>query len=402
MYNETKSRSALSPVFSRAILETPRSFVREILAVTGAEDIISFAGGLPDPGLFPVAEMADAFHEVLRHEGRRALQYAESEGYLPLREWIARDYEARGLPTQADNILITSGSQQGLDLVSRTLLDPGSGVLIERPSYLGALQAFSLARPSFRETVLGPEGPDIEALRLHAPDARIFYCVPEFQNPSGYRYSDSARRDVAAALCGSGTVLVEDEPYRQIFFGERNVDSPLAALYDGPSVMLGSFSKIVAPGLRVGWLRASGPMLQQLLVAKQATDLHTNGLTQMALYRFLTQDASAFEERLNRLRQSYRRQRDAMASALKARLAERISFEVPEGGMFFWCRLPGIPTAALLPLALGRKVAFVPGLSFFTKDPEQERLRLNFTNARPEEIEDGVGRLAVAIEDWRP
>lgn len=404
-------RTVPSPVFSAGVLNTPRSFIREILAVTADPDIISFAGGLPDPTMFPVAEIGEAFAAVLEHQGARSLQYAESEGYGPLREWIARSYDRRGLPTRPDEILVTSGSQQGLDLVAKTFLDPGSAVLIERPSYLGALQAFSLARPTFRETTLGPDGPDAEAIRQHAPGSRLFYCVPEFQNPSGTRYSGRARREVAASLSGSGTVLVEDEPYRELFFGatqddqtgdrpdHRPGDPPLAALYDGPSVSLGSFSKIIAPGLRVGWLRAAAPLMKHLLVARQATDLHTNGLAQMALHRYLTGDPAAFQKRLGNLRRHTRQQRDAMAAALRNTLGDSVSFRVPDGGMFFWIRLHGIATAELLPLALARKVAFVPGLSFFTKDPEPETMRLNFTNSAPDQIKEGVERLASALHD---
>ena len=386
-------------LFSKRILNTPRSFIREMLTVTQNSDIISFAGGLPEPSLFPVEEIALAAKTALSEEGSRALQYSTTEGYTPLRQWIVDDYERRGMHAHVDEIIITAGSQQALDLIAKAFVDPGAPLLFERPAYLGALQAFALSSPDVRETTLQADGPELTSLEQGLKGARLFYCVPEFQNPSGVYYSMQKRRVIVEILRREQTLLVEDEPYRELYYNDREALPALAALYDGPSISLGSFSKIVAPGMRLGWIRADRRLIDKLLVAKQATDLHTSSFNQIVLYNYLS--GRTLDSRLVELRRCYRERRDAMSDALRTFLP-RAEFADPQGGMFHWVRLPGIDTAGIFRDVLEAGVAYVPGTSFYAHTPDTETMRLNFTNSAPDVIVDGVRRLSAAISGMRP
>ena len=386
-------------LFSERILNTPRSFIREMLTVTQNSDIISFAGGLPEPSLFPVEEIALAAQTALSEEGSRALQYSTTEGYTALRQWIVDDYERRGMHTRVDEIIITAGSQQALDLIAKAFIDPGTTVLFERPAYLGALQAFALSAPEIRETTLQPDGPELSSLERGVKGARLFYCVPEFQNPSGVYYSMQKRRAIVEILRREQTLLVEDEPYRELYYNDREALPALAALYDGPSISLGSFSKIVAPGMRLGWIRADRRLIDKLLVAKQATDLHTSSFNQIVLYNYLS--GRSLNDRLAELRRCYRERRDAMSDALRTFLPQA-EFTDPQGGMFHWVRLPGIDTAGIFRDVLEAGVAYVPGTSFYAHNPDTETMRLNFTNSAPDVIVDGVRRLSTAVSGMLP
>ncbi len=387
--------------FSRRILKTPGSFIREMLNVTQQKEVISFAGGLPEPDLFPLQALQHSFQLALEREGPQALQYANSEGYLPLREWIAALYTKRGIPTTAQEILITSGSQQGLDLIGKSFVDPGAPILVERPSYLGALQAFSLVEPDFHEVEIGAHGPDLETLQREAKECRLFYTIPDFQNPTGNRYSLHSRMNIVGAMEGSGMLLVEDEPYRELWYDVESNDPPLAALYHGPSISLGSFSKVISPGLRIGYLRAEALLMKMILRAKQATDLHTSTLTQIALFHYLTQFSKEHETHLMGLRNCYRERRDAMESAIHEMLRHEARFTTPGGGMFLWLQLPGVSATELFPLALERGVALVPGISFYANFPREDAIRLNFTNTAPELIRRGVEKMVHAMESLR-
>lgn len=386
-------------LFSERILKTPRSFIREMLTVTQNSDIISFAGGLPEPSLFPVEEIALATKTALRREGNQALQYSTTEGYAPLRQWIVDEYERRGMRARVDEIIITAGSQQALDLIAKAFVDPGTPVLFERPAYLGALQAFALSAPAIRETTLQPDGPELTSLERGLKGARLFYCVPEFQNPSGVYYSLQKRRQAVELLRREQTLLVEDEPYRELYYDDRKPLPALAALYDGPSISLGSFSKIVAPGMRLGWIRADRRLIDKLLVAKQATDLHTSSFNQIVLYNYLT--GQSLSGRLVELRRCYGERRDAMSDALRTFLPQA-EFTDPQGGMFHWVKVPGIDTAEIFRDVLEAGVAYVPGTSFYAQNPDTETMRLNFTNSTPAVIVDGVRRLSAAISGMLP
>lgn len=387
--------------FASRMEKTPRSFIREILKTTERSEVISFAGGLPNPSLFAVEALATAAQDVMADAGRAALQYSTTEGYLPLREFIAERYRQRlGFSVDPDEILITNGSQQCLDLIGKVFLNPGDPVLIERPGYLGAIQAFSLYEPAFRPVPLLDDGPDIgylEAMQEEAP-ARLFYGVPNAQNPSGITYSEEKRRAVAAALAGTGTIFVEDDAYGELRFDGRRLP-PIRRYLDDATIITGSFSKIVTPGLRIGWVAAPGEILDQITVAKQASDLHSNTLAQRIIARYLeTNDIDAHIERITRV---YRAHRDLMIAAIEEEFPEGVRYTRPDGGMFLWVTLPeGCSTMRLLEIALQENVAFVPGRAFYVDGGGDTAMRLNFSNASEEGIVEGIRRLGTAISTF--
>jgi 2-aminoadipate transaminase len=305
------------------------SFIREILSAAGS-NVISFAGGLPHPETFPVEPMRAAADRALAEDGRRILQYTVTEGYLPLRQWIARRYSPlTGIGMEAEDIIVTNGSQQAFDLIGKAFVDPGDVILTESPSYLGALQSFEFFGPRYETVALDADGVDPQAVRraLTAHDPKIFYGIPAFQNPSGRSYSDARRSELARVFAEHGrTVVVEDDPYGELRF-EGNRPRAFAADYDG-AVLLGSFSKIAAPGLRLGWIYAPRSIRESLVLAKQAADLHTGHLTQAVLHRFL--EDNDFDAHIARIVERYRAQRDAMAEALREMLP-MARFELPQG-----------------------------------------------------------------------
>lgn len=401
MFSQEAFSTPARPVFplARRMRGLRGSRIREILKATDAArrpDMISFGGGLPDPRYLPVEDLARAAERVLARAGRRLLQYAPSEGMPELRAWIAERYRRRfGLAIDPETILITGGSQQALDLIGKLAIDPGATVYIERPSYLGAIQAFAAYEPNFRGLPLGADGVDHEALadaaRRHGPG--LFYCVPNFQNPAGVRYTRETRTAVAE-LAGRGLIYpVEDDPYGELRFEGEDLP-PLRALH-ADTILLGSFSKIVAPGLRLGWVCAPRELFPRLVAAKQAADLHTNMLAQGVLLEYLQE--CDLDAQIERIRAAYRRNRDAMATALRRHLPA-VRFHPPAGGMFLWCRLPpGVSADEVFTRALAAGVAVVPGTTFFAgaNDVEGDRyLRLNYSNSTPEAIETGIARLA--------
>jgi 2-aminoadipate transaminase len=387
----------MKDLFADRMSKVPRSFVREILKVTEDSDIISFGGGLPNPDSFPHSEIAEAASEVLKYESSEALQYSTTEGYKPLREYIAQRYLKDGLKVDADEILITNGSQQGLDLVGKVFLNRDDGVIVERPTYLAAIQAFGMYEPRFRSVKLMDDGPDTSALEglLKQGDSKIFYCVPNFQNPSGISYSEEKRREVARIILENDAVLVEDNPYGEIRF--MGTDLPPIKKFLPDSVLLGSFSKVVAPGIRLGWVVAGEEVMDKLVTAKQASDLHSNYLSQRMVHRFLTE--YDVEEHLNKIRGMYRRQRDVMVHSIDEYFPEGVTCTKPEGGMFLWVTLPeGVSSMELFDLAIKENVAFVPGEAFYADDPEINTMRLNFSNSDEKNIVEGIKRLSNALE----
>jgi 2-aminoadipate transaminase len=385
------------PPLAQRLAGVASSPVRDLLALLDRPEVISFAGGLPAPELFDLDGLRAAYDAVLwGPQARRSLQYAPTDGNRDLRARLAGRLTARGMFSSVDDLLVTSGSQQALSLVATTLLDPGAVVLVEEPTYLAALQCFQLAGARVVPVATDEHGMDPEALAtaLCTEQPAMVYLVPTFSNPTGRTMSADRRAEVVELTARHGVWVVEDDPYGELRYRGADV-APLAAQpgADGHVVHVGSFSKIAAPGLRLGWLRAPARLLPALTVAKQAADLHTSTIDQAAAAAwFATTDVDAH---VRRLQSVYRQRRDAMVAALPATLPAGSTWTEPDGGMFVWARLPGdVDTADLLPQALAADVAFVPGASFYAGWPDRATLRLSFTTNTPERIAEGMSRLA--------
>jgi 2-aminoadipate transaminase len=387
-------------IFSDRITDVPRSFIREILKVTLDPEIISFAGGLPNREYFPAEELEKATNKVFRIHGRDIFQYSNSEGYQKLREYISERYfQKHNLDIPAENILITSGSQQGLDLFGKILLNDGDGVIIEEPGYLGAIQAFSMYKPAFFPVPISEKGIDIQKLQeiVSLKKPRLMYTVPNFQNPSGITYSEDNRLAVSEILKGTKTILIEDDPYGDLRFTGESKRSFKNLLPDN-TVMLGSFSKTVVPGFRIGWVAAPKYIMEKLLVAKQASDLHTSHFTQSIIYQYLMDND--IEAHIKQVREVYGRQCQAMLRSIKKHFPPDVSYTRPEGGMFLWAELPeNVTSLALFNLAIKDRVIFVPGDPFYINKTETRTLRLNFSCVDEETIDIGIGRLGHAIRE---
>lgn len=394
----TRASSGRTYTFATRMAKTPKSFIREILKVTEDPRIISFAGGLPNPGLIDVDGVARATAAVLKDDGRVALQYSTTEGYRPLRQFIADRYKTRlGLDISPDEILITNGSQQCLDLIGKVLISPGDHVAIERPGYLGAIQAFSLYEPVFHPVILHDDGLDLAQLahELKANPVRLFYGVPNSQNPSGVTYSEQRRKDIAELLKGKDTLLVEDDAYGELNFDGKSQPSFRQFLPE-QTIITGSFSKILAPGMRMGWVVAPPAIMEQLVIAKQASDLHSNYLSQRIAYEYLTHED--IDKKIAVIRAQYRSQGELMASLIKELMPASVRCTVPKGGMFVWVTLPdGVRSMDVFEQALKEQVAVLPGTPFYTDGGGENTLRLNFSNSTPEKIRTGVERLARVI-----
>jgi 2-aminoadipate transaminase len=376
------------------------SAIREILKLTERPGILSLAGGLPSAETFPVEAVREATERVLRETPREALQYAASEGFAPLREWVAGEMARHGLAVSAAQVLITAGSQQGLDLVGKVLIDAGSTVAVESPTYLGALQAFVPYEPSFVAVDGDERGPLPESI-ARAAGTRFFYVLPNFQNPSGHSIEAERRIEIAHAAEAAGVPIVEDNPYGELWF-DAPPPAPIASHWSAGTVYLGSFSKVLAPGLRLGYVIAPPAVFAKLVQAKQAADLHTPGFNQRIVHEIVR--GGFLDAHVPTIRARYRRQRDAMQAALAAHLptsgALACRWRVPGGGMFFWVELPeGVDSEALLAMAVERGVAFVPGAPFFAGAPRHNTLRLSFVTLGVEAIERGVAALAAALRD---
>ncbi|MBE7366956.1 PLP-dependent aminotransferase family protein [Ramlibacter pallidus] len=371
------------------------SVLREILKVTDRPGIISFAGGLPSARTFPVAAFADACANVLREDGEAALQYAASEGFAPLREQVARM-----LPWDVDpaQVLITTGSQQGLDLVAKVLVDSGSKVLVETPTYLGALQAFAPMEPEFVGIGADAEGIDVAELAAQRAGARFLYVLPNFQNPTGRTMSEARRQALVQAARELSLPIVEDNPYGELWF-DAPPPLPLTARNPEGSIYLGSFSKVLAPGLRLGFLVAPPAIAPKLLQAKQAADLHSPSFNQRMVVDVMRD--GFLDRHVPTIRALYKAQRDAMLAALTREMQGLdVRWNAPDGGMFLWARLPeGLDAVDLLPRAVERGVAFVPGAPFFAGPADTRALRLSFVTASQEQIAFGIATLAGVIRE---
>jgi 2-aminoadipate transaminase len=378
------------------------SVIREILKVTEIPGIISFAGGLPSPQTFPIEEMRVACERVLSQDGKAALQYAASEGYGPLREWVAQDLRKQGMQVSPDQVLITTGSQQGLDLVAKILIDAGSRILVETPTYLGALQAFTPMEPTVVSVNSDAHGVDAEDLRAKAgtgaDKARFVYLLPNFQNPTGRTMTEERRTAVAQVALETGLPIIEDNPYGDLWFDVPPAPS-LSSRHPDGSVYLGSFSKILAPGLRLGYLIAPKTLYPKLLQAKQAADLHTPSFNQRVVSEVLKD--GFIDRHVPTIRALYKKQCEAMLTALEREMAGLgLTWNRPAGGMFLWVQLPpGMKAIALLDKAVKKGVAFVPGSAFYAQGADESTVRLSFVTATVDQINTGMVALAAAIRE---
>ena len=373
------------------------SVIREILKVTEKPGIINFAGGLPSPKTFPVDAFRAACDKVLREDGDDALQYAASEGYAPLRALVAAM-----LPWEVDpaQVLITTGSQQGLDLIAKILIDEGSRILVEMPTYLGALQAFSPMEPEIVSVASDDDGVVIADLAAKAAGARFLYVLPNFQNPTGRTMTEARRAALSAEAARLGLPLVEDNPYGELWF-DTPPPPPLTARNPDGCVYLGSFSKVLAPGLRLGFMVAPKSLYPKLLQAKQAADLHTPGFNQRLVAEVM--QGNFLAQHVPTIRALYKSQRDAMLAAMKQNMPEGVEWNAPAGGMFLWVRLPaGMNAIDLLPKAVERNVAFVPGWAFYADQADERTLRLSFVTPSVAQIHTGIAALAATIREQLP
>ena len=399
MKNIETTDIGMSGVFSDRISDVPRSFIREILKVTLDQTVISFAGGLPNRDLFPVEELKQAAVKAIETYGRDIFQYGNSEGHSGLREMISNRYrEKRNLDIPVEDILIINGSQQGLDLLGKIYTNEGDAVVIEEPGYLGAIQAFSIFRPEFHPIPVDDEGMDIEKLRsvMTMCKPKLIYTVPNFQNPSGISYSEENRRQIANILEGTLTLLIEDDPYGDLRYSGESLLSFKSYLPDN-AILLGSFSKTIVPGFRLGWIVARSDIMDKLIIAKQASDLHTNQLVQYIVFQYL-QD-NDIDQHIMKIKKAYGEQLQAMTESIDEYFPSGTKRTHPRGGMFIWAELPGgFSARKLLDQAMQEKVIFVPGDPFYVNRRDTNTMRLNFSCTGEEVIRDGIARLGRAIE----
>jgi 2-aminoadipate transaminase len=383
------------------------SAIRELLKLTEQPEFISFAGGLPAPEAFPVGEVAAVTERLLRKQGAQALQYGTTEGYRPLREWIAEELSNEGFPVSVENVLITTGSQQAIYLLGKIFLNTGDVALVESPTYLATIQAWNTFGARYREIGFDEDGMITDELRevdLDAP--KLLYTVPNFQNPAGVTLSLERRKRLVDLARRHALLIVEDDPYRELRFAGVHLPRLISLDgkqreqgsegYTGTVIALNTFSKILSPGLRVGWVVAAPEVISKLVQAKQAVDLHTATLNQMIAYELAR--SGFLKQHVPVIIATYRQRRDTMLAALEACFPPEVHWTHPQGGMFLWVTLPpGYDAAALLPEALAQKVAFVPGAPFHANGGGQNTFRLNFSNATPEQIEQGIARLGKVL-----
>ena len=398
------------------------SQIRELLKVTQRPGMISFGGGLPAPDVFPVQRFEEACHKVLTQQASAALQYGETEGYKPLRELIASNMERYGIKAKLENVLITSGSQQALDLIGKLFINRGDRVLLEAPTYLGALQAFNMYGAEYESVPIDDDGLRTELLEKPLRSGpKFMYVLPNFQNPAGTTLSASRRHDLILLADKYGIPIVEDDPYGQLRYEGEHLPSLVVLDHEnvrrdsgysiGNVIYLSTFSKTLAPGLRLGWIVAPPEVISKLAQLKQGTDLHTSTFTQFVAYEVACD--GFLDKHVKLIRQVYRERRDVMLQALQEFFPPAVTWTHPQGGLFLWVSLPeGVDIQALLKSAIEQNVAFVPGDSFYAPSREphnnvlqnndasegSRHMRLNFSNAAPEQIREGIRRLSEAVK----
>lgn len=392
--------------FAKRMAGLKASAIREILKVTELPDVISFAGGLPAPELFPVREFGQACQEVLDEEGAAALQYSVTEGFYPLRQWIS-EYLLRvnNIKCTPEQILIISGSQQGLDLIGKVLLDPGDYVVIENPAYLGAIQAFDAYEAQYLNVATDDDGMRtddlVRVLGAAKVKPKLLYLVPNFENPTGITLSLERRKQLIAICSEYGVPIFEDDPYGRLRYSGDSLPSLMALAGGRNGIYMSTVSKIIAPGMRVAWLVIPEPSLYEKVVpAKQAADLHTSSFTQRAVYAYVRKPGQ-IEDHIKEMLPVYSHRRDLMLQTLQSSMPDGCSWTHPDGGLFLWARMPeSVDTQELLVVAAAKKVAFVPGAPFWVNRDVRNTMRLNFSNASEEHLIEGINRLGELVKDY--
>ena len=387
-------------LFREGVARAHDPILSDLLAMTERRDVISFSIGLPAPELLPLQTLGELTSELIREVGPPLLLHCPTEGHSPLREALARWVAARGIRARTSDVLVVSGSQQGLDLVARIFLDPGDTVIIEEPTYVGALQSFRVAGARIVGIPVDEDGmrTDVLASVLERERPKLIYTLPTYQNPSGAVMSLERRRHLLELAARWHLPILEDDPYSELRYDGDALPSLKALDEDDRVLYQSTFSKALFPGLRVGYLVVPRPVLRQLVLAKQSADLHANSFSQYLLERFVSD--GHFASHIERIRKAYRRRRDVMAHALRQDPSLRIDFSLPRGGFYIWCRIPeGVEQSALLAGAAARGVVFLPGRACFATDPPEHFIRLNFSHASEEAIEIGVERLLEAVRE---
>lgn len=387
--------------FSNSLLNTQECFVQNLNNFPNYSNLISFARGEPNELTFPLKEILDSTIKLLSNNNLKVLQYSNSEGEEMLRSYIADRYKANGINVSRDNILITTGAQQGFNLLCQIFISDLASAFLERPCYLGAVQTLNLYNASICSIPLTKNGLDIEYLKLKLNLLKpvFIYSVTNFNNPTGITYSLENKEQISSILKNTDTLFIEDDPYGELRFEGQPVPS-MKKLLNDHTVLLGSFSKIIAPAMRVGWICASKEIIDKLIIAKQAMDIHTSSFVQSILLKYLSQ--YDLDSHILKIRTLYKHKRDLMLHALDKYFSKDVSFNVPEGGMFLWLKLPkDYSSTELFNIAYKNKVIFVPGETFYSEHPEHNTLRLNFTSPSDEQIVLGIKNLAKSLTELK-
>lgn len=389
--------------FARRTQSLKPSEVREILKVTERPEIISFAGGLPAPELFPIEEIKKACIEVLNDKGQAALQYSTTEGYIPLREAICGRMKNLNIETSIDNVIITTGSQQALDLSGKLFIDEGDTIICESPTYLAAINAFKAYMPKFQEVAMDEEGMIMEELEktlIANPNAKFIYTIPDFQNPTGRTMSLSRRKKLVELANQYDIVIIEDNPYGEVRFAGEKLPPVKHFDTEGRVIYLSTFSKIFAPGLRLGWICADTEFIDKYVPFKQNVDLHSDIFAQMITAKYM--ELFDIEAHIEKIREVYRHRRELMINCIKEEFPKNVKYTLPDGGLFIWVQLPeNVDTSKLFVKALENNVVFVSGQSFFPNGNCKNGLRLNYSNMPDERIIEGIKRLAKVIKEYQ-
>jgi len=375
------------------------SIIRDLLKLTQQPDVISFAGGLPAPELFPIREFKEACAYILEHDGARALQYGPTDGYPPLKEFLVEKMQKYGVPAEMENVLITNGSQQALDLIGKVFINRGDVIVTEAPTYLGALQAWNLFGPRYVTVPSDDDGMQVDKLEeiLRREKVKFIYVLPNFHNPAGVTLAEERRYRLVEIAGKYGVPIIEDDPYGELRFEGRDL-VPIIVLHKENVIYLSTFSKTLAPGIRLGWVTAPGRVIDRLIMAKQAADLHTSTFVQMVANDICQR--GILKRHVQLIRKVYKERRDVMLAAMEEFFPEGVTWTRPQGGMFLWVRLPEkVDAAKLLRVALEEKVAYVPGSSFYpNEDGGFNAMRLNFSYCPTETIVEGIRRLGNALK----